>query len=71
MGIGRMLVNELLDWAEKNPFIEKVSLGVFSTNYRAISLYKSMGFKEEGRKIKEIRMNENEYIDDILMYKFV
>jgi len=71
MGIGRMLVNELLDWAEKNSFIEKVSLGVFSTNHRAISLYKSMGFEEEGRKIKEIRMNENEYIDDILMYKFV
>lgn len=71
MGIGRMLINELFDWAEKNPFIEKVSLGVFSTNHRAISLYKSMGFKEAGRKIKEIKINENEYIDDLLMYKFV
>jgi ribosomal protein S18 acetylase RimI-like enzyme len=71
MGIGRMLINELLKWAEKNPLIEKVSLGVFSTNHRAISLYKSMGFEEEGRRIKEIKMNENEYIDDVLMYKFV
>ena len=60
-----------LDWAEKNPLIEKVSLGVLSTNYRAIALYKSMGFVEEGRKIKEIKINENEYVDDILMYKFV
>ncbi|MED2972857.1 GNAT family N-acetyltransferase [Fictibacillus sp. B-59209] len=71
MGVGTMLLKALLDWAEKNPLIEKVSLGVFSTNHRAISLYKKMGFLEEGRKIKEFKMNENDYVDDILMYKFV
>lgn len=71
MGIGKMLVKVLLEWSKKNPLIEKVSLGVFSTNYRAISLYKNMGFIEEGRKIKEFKLNDNEYIDDILMYKFV
>ncbi|SOC41519.1 GNAT family N-acetyltransferase [Ureibacillus acetophenoni] len=71
MGIGKMLLKALLEWAERNPLIEKVSLGVFSTNHRAISLYKSMGFVEEGRKIKEIKLNENEYVDDILMYKWV
>lgn len=70
-GIGSMLLRALLDWAEKNPFIEKVSLGVFSTNERAISLYKKMGFLEEGRKVKEFKMNDHEYADDILMYKFV
>ncbi|WP_423410342.1 GNAT family N-acetyltransferase [Heyndrickxia sp. MSNUG] len=70
-GIGSMLLGALLDWAEKNPFIEKVSLGVFSTNQRAISLYKKMGFLEEGRKVKEFKMNDHEYADDILMYKFV
>jgi RimJ/RimL family protein N-acetyltransferase len=71
MGIGKGLINELLNWAEKNPLIEKVSLGVFSTNHSAIALYKSFGFVEEGRKIKEIKINENEYVDDILMYKLV
>ncbi|MDR7071052.1 GNAT family N-acetyltransferase [Fictibacillus barbaricus] len=71
IGIGRNLVTALLDWAEKNPSIEKVSLGVYSTNHKAISLYKSLGFIEEGRKIKEFKMNENEYVDDILMYKLV
>jgi RimJ/RimL family protein N-acetyltransferase len=71
MGIGKMLLTGLLEWAERNPLIEKVSLGVFSTNNRAISMYKSMGFIEEGRKIKEFRINENEYVDDILMYKLV
>jgi ribosomal protein S18 acetylase RimI-like enzyme len=48
-----------------------VSLGVFSTNQRAISLYKKMGFVEEGRKIKEFKMSEREYVDDIIMYKMV
>lgn len=70
-GIGKMLLKAMLEWAEKNPFIEKVSLGVFSTNHRAISLYKKMGFVEEGRKIKEYKLSDHEYMDDILMCKFV
>jgi len=44
---------------------------VFSTNKRAIALYKKMGFIEEGRKIKEFKMDNNEYVDDVLMYKLV
>ncbi|SIR88331.1 Protein N-acetyltransferase, RimJ/RimL family [Peribacillus simplex] len=71
MGIGKELIKALLEWAEANPFIEKVSLGVFSTNQRAISLYKRLGFVEEGRKIKEFKMSEREYVDDIIMYKMV
>jgi RimJ/RimL family protein N-acetyltransferase len=70
-GIGKLLLKALLDWAKQNPLIEKVSLGVFSTNHRAINLYKSMGFIEEGRKIKEFKFDDNEYVDDILMYKLV
>jgi RimJ/RimL family protein N-acetyltransferase len=70
-GIGKLLIKALLDCAEKDPLIEKVSLGVFSTNHSAIDLYKSMGFIEEGRKIKEFKINNNEYVDDILMYKMV
>ncbi|MGE7603194.1 N-acetyltransferase family protein [Peribacillus sp. NPDC097675] len=71
LGIGSMLLKALLDWAENHPSIEKVSLGVFSSNHGALSLYKKMGFLEEGRKVKEFKMGENEYVDDILMYKWV
>ncbi|WP_079505041.1 GNAT family N-acetyltransferase [Mesobacillus jeotgali] len=70
-GIGKILIKELLLWAEQNPLIEKVSLGVLSTNSRAIELYKKMGFVEEGRKIKEVKFDEHIYADDILMYKQV
>ena len=70
-GIGKLLIKELLNWAEQNLLIEKVSLGVLSTNQRAIELYKSMGFVEEGRKIKEVKFSKDLYVDDILMYKLV
>jgi hypothetical protein len=30
-----------------------------------------MGFLEEGRLIKEYKLNHGEYVDDVLMYKFV
>lgn len=71
LGVGKMLLTALLDWAEKNPSIEKVCLAVFSTNQKAISLYKKMGFIEEGRKIKEFKISDKEYWDDVLMYKLV
>ncbi|MEK5332489.1 GNAT family N-acetyltransferase [Lysinibacillus sp. FSL W8-0992] len=70
-GIGKRLIGELLTWAVANPVIEKVCLGVFSTNIGAIALYRKMGFIEEGRKIKEIKVRDNEYVDDVLMYKMV
>ena len=69
-GIGKALISELLAWAKQNPYIEKVSLGVFSTNEPAIELYKKMGFIEEGRKVKEFKVKDS-YVDDILMYQFV
>ncbi|WP_374966285.1 GNAT family N-acetyltransferase [Lysinibacillus sp. RS5] len=71
LGIGKLLLEKIITWAEHNPYIQKISLGVFSTNERAIALYKKMGFVEEGRKINEIKLHDNEYIDDVLMYKMV
>jgi RimJ/RimL family protein N-acetyltransferase len=71
VGIGKLLMQAVLDWATEHPVIEKVCLGVFSTNTRAIAVYKKMGFIEEGRRAKEFKFGDNEYVDDILMYKFV
>jgi len=71
MGIGKLLIKGILDWATLNPLIEKVCLGVFSTNERTVALYKKMGFIEEGRKIKEFKLDHGEYVDDILMYRLV
>lgn len=68
-GIGKAMLESLLDWAKENPLIEKVSLEVFARNANAIALYKKVGFEEEGRKRKETKMN-NDYDDLILMACF-
>ncbi|WMX15341.1 MULTISPECIES: GNAT family N-acetyltransferase [unclassified Aureispira] len=70
-GIGACLIQVLLKWASANPVIEKVKLGVFATNLRAIHLYEKMGFEEEGRRVAEIKMADGQYHDVIEMYKNV
>ena len=71
LGIGKCLIDVLLLWATENPIIEKVKLGVFASNERAIHLYQKMGFVEEGRRVAEIKMAEGNYLDVIEMYKNV
>lgn len=69
-GIGKLMIQKLLTWAEKHPVIEKVTLGTFSTNTRAIELNRKLGFEEEGRKVKEFKFANDQYVDDVLMYKW-
>ncbi|MBB6450231.1 RimJ/RimL family protein N-acetyltransferase [Geomicrobium halophilum] len=71
LGIGQSLIRVLLEWAQNNSLIEKVGLSVFADNHRAIQIYKKFGFEVEGRRKKEIKKSDGQYIDDILMYRFV
>lgn len=71
LSVGKALMDTLIKWASKHPVIEKIGLGVFSNNAGAINLYKKLGFIEEGRKVKEIKINPDSYVDSILMNKFV
>ena len=71
VGVGTALLKALLEWARGNPIIEKVTLATFSTNMRAINLYKRMGFKQEGYCPRDMKVGEGEYIDSVLMYQFV
>jgi RimJ/RimL family protein N-acetyltransferase len=70
-GIGRALIKTLLAWAADHPVIEKVTLGVFATNERAIALYRSLGFVEEGHRPREFKIGPDRYVDDVRMYRFV
>ncbi|WP_253701665.1 GNAT family N-acetyltransferase [Bacillus sp. FJAT-27445] len=69
-GIGSALLDALLEWAEGNPSIEKVTLEVFSENVNAIALYKKMGFEMEGIKRKAAKTDAG-YHNLFLMAKFV
>jgi RimJ/RimL family protein N-acetyltransferase len=70
-GVGTALLEALLDWARAHPTIEKVALGVFSTNARAIALYRRLGFVEEGRDVREYRLGPGRYADNVRMALFV
>lgn len=70
-GIGRALMDALLTWARANPAIDKVELQVRATNDAAIALYRALGFIEEGRKTKRLKLAPGHYVDDVYMALWV
>lgn len=68
-GIGKLLIQSLISWGENNSLNKKLSLAVFSTNKNAITLYKKLGFKQEGRCPSDMII-KGRNVDSILMYKF-
>ena len=68
-GIGSTLFREAIAWARKKGF-HRLELGVLSTNYQAISLYKKFGFQEEGIRKNRYRIEET-WVDEILMAKLL
>ncbi|TVQ91920.1 MAG: GNAT family N-acetyltransferase [Deltaproteobacteria bacterium] len=70
-GVGGALLQAAFTWAEAHPDIEKIGLSVFADNTRAVELYRSFGFREEGRRTREYRLEDGRYVDDLLMYRFI
>ncbi|MGD8190269.1 GNAT family N-acetyltransferase [Brevibacillus ginsengisoli] len=56
MGIGKKLVQNMLDWAKNSTEgqIRKISLTVRADNERAIRLYENVGFEREGCLRREV-----------------
>ncbi len=70
-GIGSLLLAALIEWASKNSTIEKIGLSVHSNNKRAVALYKKMGFEVEGVRKRDLKYGEGQYIDTVVMGRFV
>lgn len=70
-GIGSLLLQVLIDWAVKNETIEKVGLSVHNNNERAIALYKKMGFEIEGIRRRDLKYGDGQYVDTVVMGRFV
>lgn len=66
-GVGRLLMLALIDWARACPTVEKIELRVRASNDRAIALYRSLGFVDEGRFRNRIKLGPEVYIDDLSM----
>jgi RimJ/RimL family protein N-acetyltransferase len=70
-GIGSLLLKVLIEWAVESGIIEKLGLNVHSNNDRAIALYKKMGFEVEGIRKRDLKYGEGQYIDTVVMGRFV
>ena len=57
IGIGKLLIKELLDFATNSRYIAKIDLQVKLDNKVAINLYKSFGFNIEGINKRAIYIN--------------
>ncbi|MEK6851197.1 MAG: GNAT family N-acetyltransferase, partial [Candidatus Thermoplasmatota archaeon] len=68
-GIGRALMERALAWM-KDKGVEKATLEVFSTNSRAIALYKKLGFEVEGVRRRQYKVRGT-FVDDVLMAKWL
>lgn len=49
IGIGRILLESLIEWAKLTNIIKKINLKVKEDNGKAIKMYKKYGFIEEGK----------------------
>ncbi len=69
LGVGRALMNGLLDWAKgpEGTGLLRIDLGVFATNVRAIRLYESLGFRIEGTRKRFVRFEDGTFVDDHVM----
>jgi len=54
LGIGRRMINTMLQWSKEHPSIRLIQLSVLANNDKAIRMYKNFGFKEQGRLEKAI-----------------
>ncbi|MDI6601788.1 MAG: GNAT family N-acetyltransferase [Thermoanaerobacteraceae bacterium] len=68
-GLGYRMMNFAIDWARRRGYT-KLCLSVFSTNERAIYLYKKCGFVEEGRRKAQFKIGDT-YVDEIEMGLFL
>lgn len=65
-GFGSDALRTLLGHAFTTLNMNRVGLGVFESNKRAIHVYQRLGFKEEGR-LRQAHFDEGRYEDVILM----
>ncbi len=69
LGIGRALMERVLAWMKARG-VEKATLEVFSTNERAIALYRKMGFEIEGSRKRQFKIR-GQWVDDVYMAKWL
>lgn len=66
LGLGKIMMDELINWCKSNGITSKISLVVRKDNPRAIELYKKCGFEVEGI-LKNEAYIDGEFFDLVAM----
>ncbi len=69
-GIGRALMDALIDHARASGIL-RLELYVRADNPRARSLYRSLGFEDEGVRERFVRLDDGGFVDDVIMRRFL
>ena len=66
LGLGTIILEEFIEIARKSGF-KVLQLSTFSTNRRAIHVYKKCGFKKCGKLSRDIKFADGTYADRVIM----
>lgn len=67
MGLGSVMMEEMLAWAEETEILRRIELTVQVRNQRAVELYKRFGFAIEATIPRGARSDDGEFLDTYLM----
>ena len=70
-GLGKLLLEEAINWAENSGVIRRLELTVQARNERAVHLYQAFGFEIEGVQKRGAYLTEGEFLDVYLMGKLI
>jgi putative acetyltransferase len=71
VGLGRALLERVVDHGRSSEHIWRIELGVLHENAPAIALYESLGFVREGYYPGRFRQPDGALLDDIIMGMWV
>ena len=67
LGLGSILIEELLEWAQASQEIFRIELTVQEQNPRAVALYEKFGFKKEALMERGARADDGRFLKVWLM----
>ncbi|MDO4667114.1 MAG: GNAT family N-acetyltransferase [Streptococcus sp.] len=70
-GLGRILLEEALNWAQDSGVLRRLELTVQVRNQRAVRLYSSLGFEIEATQKRGAYLTEGEFLDVYSMSKLI
>ena len=70
-GLGSLLLEEVVEWAQASGILRRLQLTVQTRNQAAVHLYQKNGFVIEGRQERGAYIGEGEFIDVYLMGRLI